>query len=114
MDHRDSAGYSLFVAFVPANVILPSNACANGAVPGPLRYARRGGGAEQGPVRDEMYVSFGRPKPPHLPLDPNRQRSRTGIQLSANKRMTRPVRGFGPNEVDFRGTRRPSEATSYT
>ena len=34
-----------------------------------------------------------------------------GIQPSANSRMTSPVLGFGPNEVDLRGTRRPSAAT---
>ena len=38
----------------------------------------------------------------------------TLFQLSANARMTRPVRGFGPNDVDLRGTRSPFAATVYT
>src|SRR5579875_1854928 len=36
------------------------------------------------------------------------------VQPSANRRRTRPVRGLGPNDVDFFGTRSPAAAIAYT
>ena len=36
-------------------------------------------------------------------------------QISSSKaRMTRPIRGFGPNEVDLRGIILPARATAIT
>ena len=63
-------------------------------------------------VSGKRPVEGGGRKPGQLRTTP--RRPRPAVQLSANSRSTSPVRGLGPNEVDFRGTIAPCAATSYT